>query len=142
MQIRSGRNEKTLIWEGSSGLHRKAIPAAKLELGAISCLAFNVCFWHLADVPRSRPYVRLWRQSGHTWSASLVSTSNSDGKFLNYHFSITEAFTKHRQFSLTQSAQSVELVLTGALSIVVLLRAQNPVPQRGPLRRRQLMLAS
>jgi len=47
MQIRRGRSEKTVMWEWSSGLHRKAIPAPKLELGAISRLAFNVCSWQI-----------------------------------------------------------------------------------------------
>jgi len=35
MQIGRGRNEKTATQESSSGLQRKAMPAAKLEFGAI-----------------------------------------------------------------------------------------------------------
>jgi hypothetical protein len=42
------------------GLPRETITVSKLEFGATSQQAFNVRFWHLADIPDGRLHVRFW----------------------------------------------------------------------------------
>jgi hypothetical protein len=42
------------------GLPQEAVPVCRLEPGAVSCLAFDVRFWHLADMHAASENVCSW----------------------------------------------------------------------------------